>query len=56
MICVRLNADGVQSVTLEGPHATRVNPLTWRTLQAELMRLDKTLQLAKKRLLRDLKP
>ncbi len=55
MICVRLNADGVQSVTLEGPHATKVNALTWRTVQVELVRLDKALQLAKKRFWRDLK-
>ncbi len=56
MICVRLNADGVQSVTLEGPHATSVNAATWKTLQAELVRLDKALQLAAKRFWQDLKP
>ncbi len=56
MINIRVNADGVQSVTLEGAHATSVNALTWRTLQAELIRLDKALQLAKKRFWQDLKP
>lgn len=54
MISIQGNADGVQSVTLDGADAVALNDLTWPVIAKEIRRLDRVLRARKRRFLRTL--